>query len=304
MKKTKLFNGHEVWAAWKGIWRLFDSDAATPQALAALAGALTVQRESVGTALPEPDDQEIAREERRGQADPDRVHPVWDPSWYTPNQKRLWIPWAKDAPSGAKRGKYPGGYPAGLVLHWTAGHRDGLVKGNALMRSTGMLYLLGDRDGNLAQSDPLSHWGYHAGPSSFPTASGTVSDEFVGLELQAWGKMVGTDPYKSWAGYIVPPEEVRRTERRRGNIEAGSYHIYTDAQVNLARRTCLWLHLNWPDRFRLENVVGHDEVSPGRKADPGGAIWLPDVPYALTMSQFRDLLKDDLARVQSALRKA
>jgi hypothetical protein len=304
MMKINLFKGHKVWPAWKALWHVIDNGSATDQHRQMLADALTTQRQSEGSALSKPDATEEVRQERRPVVEPARKHPVWDPSWYVMNERRLWIPWAQDAASGARRGKYPGGYPSGLVLHWTAGHRNGLEAGNELMRATGMLYLLGDKDGNLAQSDPLSHWGYHAGSSSYPSANGTVSDEFVGLELQAWGKMISTDPYKSWAGYIVPPDEVRRTYPKRGNIESGYYHIYTESQVNLARRTCLWLHLNWPERFDLKNVVGHDEVSPGRKCDPGGAIWPPDARNALTMAQFRDLLQEDLTRVKSAMRNA
>lgn len=297
--RIDIVKGHQVWQAWKAIWERIDQrpeEAAPP---VAMQNQLETQR---GLAAA-PDRTNLQRDERRVPLAGPRTHPVHDPSWYTPGERRLWIPWAADAPSGARRGRYEGGYPSGLVLHWTAGHRNGLKPGNDLMRSTGMLYLLGDKDGNLAQSDPLSHWGYHAGQSAWPGVDGTVSNEFIGLELQCWGKLKSIEPFRSWAGYEVPAEEVKRTTRKRSNIEPGYYHIFTDAQVNLARRTCLWLHLNWPQKFDLQNVVGHDEVSPGRKADPGGSIWLPDSEEALTMQDFRDLLQEDLAQIKSAMRR-
>jgi len=36
--------------------------------------------------------------------------------------------------------------------------------------------------------------------------------------------------------------------------------------------------------FRADWVAGHDEVSPGRKSDPGGSL-------SMTMPQFRYMLK-------------
>jgi lysozyme family protein len=45
----------------------------------------------------------------------------------------------------------------------------------------------------------------------------------------------------------------------------------------------LWLKGNQPDVFQFEFVLGHDEVSPGRKNDPGGAL-------SVTLPQFRERL--------------
>lgn len=158
-----------------------------------------------------------------------------------------------------------------------------------------MLYLIGDKDGKLGQSDSLAHWGYHAGKSSWSGLPGTVSNELVGLELQAAGKLkLEGGKFKTWWGGVVPVEEVKYS-RRRGNIESGYYHTYTQAQMELVLDLGVWLWRNDPEVFSIDRVVGHDEVSPGRKSDPGGAfVW---DEKALTMNEVRELIWERADRV-------
>lgn len=228
---------------------------------------------------------------------------IWNPALYPLPQAdpKLWIDYAKDAPSGERRGTYRKGYPEGIVWHWTAGHRNGLVAGNQLMRDTGMLYLLIDAQGGLAQSDSLRSWGYHAGASAWGSVPGTVSNEFIGVELQAAGMLEkrGSSFY-AWFGKPIY-EDVIYSEKR-GNIARGHYQAYTAAQMFAVRRLTLWLHLNNPGVFRISNVVGHDEVSPGRKTDPGaspndgnGKPW--------TMAEVRKMLENDVDRITEAQKK-
>lgn len=227
---------------------------------------------------------------------------IYDPAGYSFGEGKLWIPWATLGKSGAKRGHYAKGYPTGLVVHWTAGHRNGLALGNELMRDTGMLYLIGDKDGNLGQSDPLNQHGYHAGKSSHKGAVGYVSDEYAGIELQAAGNLSKrADGYYSWFGTKIPEAEIV-TSSRNENIAAGTYHAYTQAQVLLLRRLGCWLYLNKPDVFSPDRIVGHDEVSPGRKSDPGAAL-VDEAGKPQPMSWLRRTIWTDIDRIQKA-RKA
>lgn len=165
------------------------------------------------------------------------------------------------------------------------------------MRNTGMLYLLGDAEGQIAQSDSLKYHGYHGGKSSHPAAKGYVSDEFVGFEQQAAGMLTLKDgEFYSWYGAKIPKSEVAHSGRD-GNIAPGYYHVFTEAQMLAGRKLWVWLYLNDPDTFSIDRVTGHDEVSPGRKVDPGGALVTdPETENQrpLNMSDYRALLWNDV----------
>jgi N-acetylmuramoyl-L-alanine amidase len=200
-------------------------------------------------------------------------------------QKLKWYPLAETSFTKAKtRGGYSDGYPQGAVVHFTAGRRNGLQSGIDVQLNTGMCYFLIDQDGNVAQNFPLDEWGYHAGRSSWPGISGNVSDELVGIEVMCGGKLSKQgSSWKTWYGEVIPAAD-RRKVTEKDNITAGTYQTYTQAQEDALTALLLWLHRNNPAVFSLDLVLGHDEVSPGRKNDPGGSL-------SMTMPEFRNKLK-------------
>ena len=81
--------------------------------------------------------------------------------------------------------------------------------------------------------------------------------------------------------------EVRRVPAE-GNIKAGIYLPYSFEQFEALTNLCLYLDRTFPS-FSLDRVFGHDEVAPGRKNDPGGALANP--AQLMTMAEFRGYLK-------------
>ena len=209
------------------------------------------------------------------------------PDGFKKNQKQLWMPFAKQLTRGASRGKYPKGYPIGALVHFTAGHRNGLADGNQLMRNTGMLYLLIDKDGNVGQSNPLNEHGYHGGASAWKGISGYVSDDLVGIEVQCAGQLTkykdkyypwwdrsngGNGPHQWLAENAIEEKDVIHYQKKVGNIQPGYYHRYTQLQIMALTRVLLWLYFNNTSVFNPDFILGHDEVAPSRKNDPGGAL--------------------------------
>lgn len=198
----------------------------------------------------------------------------------------VWCPFAfKGAERGRTRGTYGRLYPKGAIVHFTAGHplqslRDAL----AWQKKSGMLYFVIAADGSIGQNFPLTHWGYHAGKSSWKGLKGTVSKHLVGIEVCCPGKLSkGGVPSFGSKAY---PSKLIRTSEARDNIEAGTYYKFTKAQEESLVRLLKWLKSNNPDVFDYDFVLGHDEVSPGRKNDPGASL-------SITMPQLRNVLKND-----------
>jgi N-acetyl-anhydromuramyl-L-alanine amidase AmpD len=207
-------------------------------------------------------------------------------------KKMLWYPKAEvTAEKMPTRGQYANKYPVGAVVHFTAGRS---LKGDAdalnavrLGVSNGFCYFAISNDGTVFQSFPLDRWGYHCGASSWPSLGTSLSNKLVGIEICCAGKLSPSG--ESWFGESYP-ESSQRQSLNVANIEAGNYHRYTPAQEKSLIELLMWLKLNNPGVFQIDNALGHDEISPKRKNDPGASL-------SMTMPELRKLLKNQLAGV-------
>lgn len=180
------------------------------------------------------------------------------------------------------RGKRPKGYPQGLVVHFTAG--SSAESSLSWGRDQGLAFWMIAKDGKTYQTHSLDTWGYHAGKSSYRGIEGTVSDELLGVEIDCAGMLTPkAGKYVSWFGRQVTESNVRFSEGKANQVR-GHYEKFTTKQEEALIELCLWLKRNNPKVFSFDLVVGHDEVSPGRKNDPGASL-------SMTMPEFRALLK-------------
>ena len=208
------------------------------------------------------------------------------PSVSQPGQKLLWCPFAaRKFEMARSQGSYAKGYPLGAIVHFTAGRHSGLEAGMDEQVKNGYLYFIIDKDGNIGQNFPLDSWGSHAGVSTWPGLGDRVSNDLVGIEIQCAGKLTKTgSTYKTWFREAIPAGDVRSVSNQTENQEPGHYHKYTAAQEDALMRLLTWLRENNPDVFSYDLVLGHDEVSPNRKNDPGGSL-------SITMPALRAKLK-------------
>jgi N-acetyl-anhydromuramyl-L-alanine amidase AmpD len=203
------------------------------------------------------------------------------PSLSVSNQKLLYVPFAQsNFPKAKTRGTYAKGYPQGAIVHYTAGRRSGLKQEIDAQVRNRYLYFVIDVEGNIAQNFSLDSWGYHAGRSKYTGLSGSVSNELVGIEIQSAGRVQKKgNNYKTWFGTKISKNTVRHIRANKDNQIAGYYEKYSKAQEKSLTKLLLWLHTNNSDVFSLDLVLGHDEVSPNRKQDPGGALSYSMVEY-------------------------
>jgi len=201
------------------------------------------------------------------------------------------------------RGKYKtkSGQAKGVVVHYTAGRQDqGSAMGTLIDgAASGYSYFCMDIDGviHVPNSIGFSGFGYHAGTSKWNGVSG-VSQYLYGMEICSAGKLVELDkklyPYycfKNWSGKkadLLPgakhiSQDKCRLVKAKDNIKQGWYLKYTDKQELALKNFCLW-QLDTNKEFSIDWVVGHDEVAPDRKSDPGGSL-------STSMPEFRSMLR-------------
>ena len=190
------------------------------------------------------------------------------------------------------RGKYrtASGNPLGCVVHYTAGRyaegKKSAVNTLRYMASQGLGCLVMDTDGVIykAKNQDFDDVAYHAGKSEWK-GKGGVSAYCMGMEICNAGMLTKKqDGYYTWYGDKVPDDEVVHASAK-DNIQPGYYHKYTIAQMTSLANFLLWqidtagMEIDW--------IVGHDEVSPGRKQDPGGS-------HSMTMPELREWLRQQV----------
>lgn len=239
----------------------------------------------------------------------------------------LWYPGrVKDSYVSNKRmktrGRYRKGYPEGAIVHWTSGRSRSQEMGGRRNAKTpkqqgewavgaavdrgSFAYFVIDAEGRIHQNFPLNKWGYHAGSSSWKGLNGTVSDELVGIEVMCAGGLskVGDGKFKSWftkpelGDKYFTQDEVRFLPRDNANIKKGYYHKYTPEQEEALIDLLIWLEENGQGIFKFKYTLGHDEVSPGRKTDPGGSLSQTMPEFRKTLSQIK---QDKLTLIDEAI---
>jgi N-acetyl-anhydromuramyl-L-alanine amidase AmpD len=270
-----------------------------------------------------PEDLEVPDNPANDNIDPHKPDDGGDYTTYPADEEKLYYPKAIRSDLKLRtRGDYKYKYPQGAVVHFTAGRgrnkKEGGVKNAATHLEMGKrsiaseasnqayAYFIIDRSGNVHQNFPLNRWGYHAGESSWKGLSGSVSDELVGIEIQSDGKLQGYfQDSENGTKYDCPEGKLaawytrtksgdllfdKVTESRysenNANIQKGWYHIYTPEQEEALLELLIWMKRNNPDVFNLNYVLGHDEVAPTRKNDPGAAL-------SMTMPEFRKKIDDE-----------
>lgn len=192
------------------------------------------------------------------------------------------------------RGRYKNGWPVGAVVHFTAG-RDNAPATIKYGASQGYAYLCINSAGAVFQAHDMTKWGYHCGKSYWKGLGEGCSQYLVGIEITSAGMVdkIAPGKYKSWFGANYTDADVRWSGAHQ-NIQKGYYHKYSKAQEEALFKVIKWLYYQAPDIFKIDYVLGHDEVSPGRKNDPGAAL-------SMSMPEFRSLLKQQILGPQVIL---
>lgn len=209
------------------------------------------------------------------------------------------IPFAKQSPKKMKtRGTYKGGWPAGAVVHYTAG-RDAPGRAQSTINGgieNGYTYLCIDSTGEIVQAHPVDKWGYHAGKSAWKGFIGGLNDDLIGIEINNPGKLDEKNGILyTWYGEVVDRRLCRYVTQKDYGCPTGWYKKFTPEQERSLVDVLLWLHKQKPHVFKFDNVLGHHECAGlkglgfWRKSDPGGSL-------SMSMDKFREYLHSLVVR--------
>lgn len=178
--------------------------------------------------------------------------------------------------------------PDTIIIHYTVGS---IAKNSAeyLARDDvkASAHLVIGRDGTIYQLVPFNIIAWHAGESSYGNRTG-FNKYSIGIELDNAGPLTKSgNSYISTFGKSYPESEVILGKHRNEQTER-YWHAFTETQI----RTCYDICNALIAKYNIKFILGHEEICPGRKTDPGPAFPLDKLRNDLLL----DIRKDSDAQ--------
>lgn len=180
---------------------------------------------------------------------------------------RLVNGWYKASPN---RGS-PLDAPSLIVMHFTVSGAG--PQGDADYfcdpRSKVSAHVVVGRDGSMLQVVPFNVKAWHAGVSIWRGVP-NCNDYSIGIEVDNWGKLSRTADGQIRApsgAPIAADQAVYLTEKHE--TAPAWWEVYPPAQLDAVEALTRALLATYPS---IKEIVGHEDIAPGRKIDPGPAF--------------------------------
>jgi N-acetylmuramoyl-L-alanine amidase len=188
--------------------------------------------------------------------------------------------------------------PEYLIIHYTAATQEkGSISWFLNREAKASAHLLIDRDGSITQFAPFNVMTWHAGQSEWNGLNG-LNKFSVGIELVNGGRLV-----RSGAAWIcavdkkaVIDSDVVLATHKNDPTES-AWHAYTALQIQVAAEVSAAL----VKTYSLRDVLGHEDIAPHRKSDPGPAFPMGSF-RSKVMGRKDDALKAHITRVAVNIR--
>lgn len=187
-----------------------------------------------------------------------------------------------------------------IVMHDTAGRlaRNSSVAWFMRPEAKASAHFVVERDGAVTQLVACDRQAWHAGKSTW-RGRANCNAYSVGIEIVNPGRMTakGESAAVAWFGQVFKRNAYGIEERATDHHGRGCWMPYTPEQIAVVEQLIAALREAYPS---ITEVVGHYQISPGRKVDPN-----PLLPARLLGQLKRPgiaaLATADVARAQKAL---
>jgi N-acetylmuramoyl-L-alanine amidase len=183
----------------------------------------------------------------------------------------------KQTPSPNVGGPFTRPHPDTIVIHFTDGHNleaavDTLCDTDRKVSA----HLVVGRDGALVQLVPFDQVAWHAGQSNWGERT-QLNQHALGIEVQNAGRLRRhNDCFVSSLGQEYPDYEVCEAVHRN-QVDPSYWHTYPQAQLEVIEHVCRVL----VETYGIRHILGHEEIAPQRKIDPGPAFPLDRLRHEL-----------------------
>jgi len=155
--------------------------------------------------------------------------------------------------------------PKYLVMHLTTGTQIQSTINHFRGAGSGVsTHLVIGRDGRVIQMVPFNYAAYHSGIGAWE-GDDRINYKSIGIELDNAGR-VSLDEKGNWVKrkHIIPADRVKLARHRSDPVDR-HYEDYTPIQLETAKRVAQAL----VKKYELIDIIGHDDISPDRRYDPG-----------------------------------
>ncbi len=163
--------------------------------------------------------------------------------------------------------------PRYLIIHYTAGlNPEAAVRTLTDPNAQASAHLVIGQDGSVTQLMAFNRIAWHAGVSTWEGLQG-LNSYSIGIELDNLGQLtqqgVHPDGMAQWVDWLNQPYNGPMIEavHKNGGPLSG-WPTFSPEQIEVTMTISQLLI----QTYGLINVLGHDDISPGRKIDPGPAF--------------------------------
>ena len=184
---------------------------------------------------------------------------------------------ATQTPSPNVGGRFERPNPDTIIIHFTDGHTlEAAVDTLCDVQKEVSAHLVVGRDGALVQLLPFDQIAWHAGQSSWGDRT-QFNQYALGIEVQNAGRLqLKNGRFVSSLGYEYPRYEVCQAVHRN-QVSPSYWHTYSTVQLAVVERACRTL----VETYGIRHILGHEEIAPQRKIDPGPAFPLDRLRHEL-----------------------
>lgn len=176
-----------------------------------------------------------------------------------------------------------------IIMHYTAGpSAKSAVRTLTSPKVRASAHLVVERDGSITQLAPFNIITWHAGRSEYKGRTG-FNQYSIGIEMVNAGPLTKSgNKYRAWYGTAYDQNEVIEAIHRN-ETQPRYWHVFTPEQIQTVNEICSLLI----SEYNIQYILGHEEIAPRRKTDPGPAFPLDRIRTKL-LAGARDENKGEL----------